>query len=162
MKRFALLLAVIVVFSGIGAAQAAQWRFGVQGTFDEGISSPGIGLRAEVDLGAMVPGLSGAIHGNYYLGYDYADVFDFNVDVRYDLPIPKVNTYAGGGLNMSYYTWDYIGYDDSDIEFGLNAIVGIRFPLESIQPFVELRYTINKATYDVGNRGFGVCGGILF
>jgi hypothetical protein len=162
MKRFALLLAVIVVLCGFGAAHAADWRFGVQGSFDEGIDTLGIGVRAEVDLGTMVPGLSGALHGNYYLGYDYADVFDFNADVRYDLPIPKVDTYAGGGLNVSYYSWDYDLYDEGDIEFGLNALAGIRFDLGSVQPFVEVRYTVNKATYDIGNRGFGICGGVLF
>lgn len=66
--------------------------------------------------------------------------------------------YAGGGLSIFHFSAEDrdTGADFDDTELGINFLGGLKFPGESITPFVELRIVAEGAEQLV------VTGGILF
>lgn len=89
-----------------------------------------------------------------YVAVDLNALYEFGVDNQSFTP------YAGGGLAITRVSFDsdnqFVG-SASDTEIGLNLAGGLRFMLNSVQPFAQLNATLG------GNaQRLGLTGGILF
>lgn len=90
-------------------------------------------------------------------GYDY---WEINGNLVHNFEVPEASSfrpYAGGGLNIAHYDRDDDRPGDGDdTDVGLNLLGGMKFPMEGVAPFVELRLTVE------GGDQFVVTGGFLF
>ena len=69
------------------------------------------------------------------------DFWDINANLFYHFHLrdtPSVLPYAGGGLNISHFS---NGSDST--ELGLNLGGGVRFPLDGVSPFIEVKTVLS-------------------
>ncbi len=130
----------------------AQARFGPQ--LDVGSKADfGIGGRVQINLGsadrlAIIPMF------DWFFPGDDQTYWELNGNLAYFF---KVNTtsvapYAGGGLNISYFSRD----GESDTDPGFNLLGGTLIGPGPVHPFVEVRFEL------AGGEQFVLTGGVLF
>lgn len=124
-------------------------------------SSVFFGAEARVDSEALPVVANGSF--DYYLtesdnvsyiAVDLNALYEFGVDNQAFTP------YAGGGLAITRVSFDSDSEfveSSSDTEIGLNLAGGARFPLGSIEPFVQLNATLGGDA-----QRLGLTGGLLF
>jgi len=98
----------------------------------------------------------------YLTDSDNLTVFAVDLNALYEFGVDNqaFTPYAGGGLAITRRSFDAstgagtIAADDTDV--GLNLLGGARFPLGSVEPFVQ----VNAVLGDLDR--LGVAGGLLF
>lgn len=101
--------------------------------------------------------VNGQSAGQTVIAVDINALYEFGIDNEAFVP------YAGGGLAITRWsqedvTFGNVTYDGgSSTEVGLNIVGGARFPLGTVDPFVQLNATLGG---DV--QRLGLAGGLLF
>lgn len=154
------LIAVLATALAVGAVHSAQaqdarpeFRFGPQVSLAEDADF-GIGGRLEIGLPAAPVFISGSF--DIFFPGDDVDYWEFNANGAYEFVLPRtpeVAPYVGAGLNVAHASVGAF----SDTRAGLNVLGGVRFPLQSVAPFFELRLEIEG-----GEQVPVATGGILF
>lgn len=82
---------------------------------------------------------------------DLNALYEFGVDNEVFTP------YAGGGIGITRVSTDEnLPFREDETDVGLNVVGGARFPLESVEPFVQLNALVG-GDYD----RLGITGGLL-
>jgi hypothetical protein len=82
---------------------------------------------------------------------DLNALYEFGVDNEVFTP------YAGGGIGITRVSIDEnLPFREDETDVGLNVVGGARFPLESVEPFVQLNALVG-GDYD----RLGITGGLL-
>lgn len=116
-------------------------RSQVGGLPDEVVISPSIDFYLTEGLGEARLVISAVDLNGFY---------EFQAENRAFVP------YLGGGLAFTFISTDEaLATDPSNTEFGLNFVGGARFPLGSVEPFVQVNTT-------AGADRVGIGGGVLF
>jgi len=109
------------------------------------------GIADKGTIGAGIYAGVGSYISSYYSNY-YRAMGGVRGTFHYPF-IEKLDTYAGIGLGLEYYRYDYDGilgyYDDHYSQMGLDAgfFIGARYPLtEKFTVFGELGYGIGYLT----------------
>ncbi|RMD88731.1 MAG: hypothetical protein D6813_11655 [Calditrichaeota bacterium] len=110
-------------FQGIGGSLSIVDPEGVSGT---------IGIGAHVDLGEITHNLV-LYPGIDYWNHDNVSSFTLNGDVRYYFsPSPNFDLFLGGGLALSFLSFDLgPARDFNDTEVGLNILGGVDVPVST-------------------------------
>jgi len=88
-------------------------------------------------------------------------VFTIDLNALYEFGVDNeaFTPYAGGGIGITRRSIDDSSvpgdFDDTDV--GLNVVGGVRFPLESVEPFAQVNAVVG-GDWD----RLGITGGILF
>jgi hypothetical protein len=131
--------------------EAQRPQFGVQVDYGSD-SDVGIGARVVGGTGRLIPSPRLSLIGSFdvYFPGGNNDFWELNGNVAWRFPVPGLEPYAGGGLNMAR--------NNRDTSAGLNLLVGtwFRIPGALIKPFAELRITLE------GAEQFVLTGGIAF
>lgn len=140
----------------VPATSQAQVSFGPQVSYASEIEEIAVGARLQAGLPTLLSGLQLIGSADYYFE-DCGDIdcstLDFNANVALPiLPLPMMQVYAGGGLNIIRVSVE----DFSESETGINVLAGVKFPGTTIRPFAEARYTFGD--FD----RFTITGGLLF
>jgi hypothetical protein len=89
------------------------------------------------------------------------DFYEFNGNMIYNFSTESVRPYLGAGVGISRISLSTDFFDESENEFGINILGGLKFGGGGINPFVELRYVIYSGDETFNNR-LVFSGGILF
>lgn len=151
----------LVIVTGPAAPAAAQVHLGPQISLG-GDTDVGIGGRVV----AGMPDYSGLeFVGSFDVFFpdnDHLDYWEINGNLVHNFEVPEasaIRPYAGGGVNIARFDRDprIGGTDDrDDTDVGLNLLGGMKFPMENVAPYVELRLEVE------GGDQFVVTGGLLF
>ncbi|MGQ1892052.1 outer membrane beta-barrel protein [Thermophagus sp. OGC60D27] len=147
MKKLLSVIAALFVAATVSAQLniGGGLTFGTQAAFDEDGEKMGVGLTLK---GVYVINEKWSVSPDftYYFpsGGDYFDVslWQLNANAHYHFfEMTDLGLYALGGLNYSHMKWEYdgdewIGWDDSDGEIGLNLGIGANVS----RFFGELKY----------------------
>ncbi len=119
------------------------------------------GLGARSEFGGNI---ALVLSFDYYFPSDdigEVDFYEFNGNLIYNFPTESIRPYLGGGAGISRVSFNTDFFDDSQSEFGINILGGLKFGAGGINPFVEGRYVIYSGDETFSNR-FVFSGGILF
>jgi len=166
---------VPLLMLAVGASGVQAQRFGVQLDWSDDFDF-GVGGRVEFDLEDMLSS-EGPFSRTFVIGsFDYffpdcdADIGPTDFDCSYweingNLAVPftegdeSVDPYAGAGLNLAHFSFDYAddfpGGDVSDTEIGLNLLAGVKFPVGGLAAYLEGRFELS------GGEQFVLTGGVL-
>jgi hypothetical protein len=142
---------VLVLFSFSGLK--AQISGGLGLVYGSNINNIGITLNGNYEFNEQ---WSAAPTFTYFFKKDYISWSALDLDVNYQFSgLDNVGKlYAIGGLNMTFYKWDYdlgvIGYDGTvtGSEVGLNLGIGLSVPVsEKMLVAPEIKYTVGGANY---------------
>ena len=135
-----LVLALSLCSAGSTAAQT-------YGGFQANVGSDtdfGLGGRLLFDLEGSNLEFVGSFDIYFPDGFDYWEI-NGNLFYHFDLPdAPTVLPYAGGGLNLAHFS-----NGGSDTEAGFNLGGGVRFLLDRISPFIEVKTVVGDADQSV-------------
>ena len=171
MKQKNRFTALVVLFSTLFlaehlAAQTLEWRRGPRrgrqqrihqqaapqlGVFfghDFDLQSNVVGGNIALPLGRfwqVVPGVEYALNGESEF-----ERWMFNGDLVFN-PSRVNGLYFGGGLAVEYRTADEAA---SDLQYGLNALVGLEFGRAPFKLFIQSRWTFLDETYFTAMGGF--------
>lgn len=184
MKRLALVATILLLGIGLSAPLTAQGQTSIQigprlGIPFGDVSDAGgnffLGADARIDSEALPvlvnPSfdyyllddrtINGQDVGQSIIAVDINALYEFGIDNQAFAP------YAGGGLAITRSSVDEQTFNTgfgsvtvgggSNTEVGLNLVGGARFPLGSVDPFVQLNATLGG---DV--QRLGLAGGLLF
>lgn len=119
-------------------ASEAQLHVGGQGSWG---SETDLGVGARLLANVESANLEIVGSGNLFFPDGNIDYWEVNGNLFYHFHLeenPRVLPYVGGGLNISRVS---NGFDNT--EAGLNLGGGVRFPLENVSPFAELRTVLS-------------------
>lgn len=163
MNRLAVLFTAFLLGGALLVPMSAEAQTGLK-----------VGPRLGIPLGDLDPGsslflgLDARAHGtglpvvpnasiDYYLtdrdAVSYLAI-DLNALYEFGISNQQFTPYAGGGLGITHVSVDALG---SDTDVGLNLVGGARFPLSSVEPFVQFNAMIGTES-----ERLGLTGGILF
>jgi hypothetical protein len=93
-----------------------------------------------------------------YWNSDFVSDVNPNFDLYYHFEREgSVTPYIGGGVGIHVLSFDVPeGFDDSETDFGVNAMLGVRFPSTNNHIFVEGRAAITDVSQ------LAILGGITF
>lgn len=160
-------IAVAVVVLGLMLAPTslkAQIDIGAQGSWGDDVD---FGLGGRVVVGLPIEQFPLELIGSFDYFFPDIDNFDYweiNANAAYVIPVPTptVAPYAGAGINIARASVDVgtvpgVGdFSASDTEVGLNLLGGVKFPLQSVTPYGELRIELG------GGEQFVITGGVSF
>lgn len=101
----------------------------------------------------LMDDVSGTSSSPSVFAVDLNALYEFGVDNQAFTP------YAGGGIGITRYSSDVeaFGLEGETTNVGLNIIGGARFPLGTLEPFVQFNVALGG---DLGRAG--IVGGLLF
>jgi hypothetical protein len=155
MKR-TLLLACACLF--LAAPAAAQVGVGGQVSWADD-ADIGVGARIVVPLDQIHPQLSFVPSFDVFFPGDDLNYWELNANLHYSFPQgnPQVVPYVGTGLNYARVSFRTPGTGRvSSSDLGVNLLGGIRFPMNTVTPFAELKFEIG------GGEQFVLTGGLTF
>ena len=147
--KFFFVAMILFSFSGL----KAQFSGGLGLVYGSNINNIGITLNGHYEFNEQ---WSAAPAFTYFLKKDYVSWSALDLDVNYQFSelenIGKL--YGIGGLNMTFYKWDYdfgIYGDGGSVtgsEIGLNLGIGLSVPVsEKMLVAPEIKYTVGGANY---------------
>lgn len=159
-----LLMAVALVV--VGATTAEAQRFGAHAIWAND-ADIGLGARMEMDMSGKLskqPPLSRAFFiGQFDFFLDPCDpsdctYFEINPGIAVPLNATTLKPYLGAGLNIARMSVDLGGTlgTQSDTDFGLNLLGGLKLNLSGLDAFTEARIALG------GGEQFSIAFGILF
>ncbi len=168
--RIVLLTAAMAV--ALAPSAFAQFDLGVRAGFDIEAEDPFVGVEARIALPVgnlplmLQPSFDYFITGDGGdgiggVGFDY-NVYQIDVNVLYPFGVnnESFTPYAGVGLGITYWSFDYSGLgvnaDDSETDIGLNIVGGAMFGSGNLRPFAQARFMLG------GGELFSLMGGVLF
>lgn len=156
MRKYGL-LGCFALLLMVPSTSQAQIAFGPQVSWATEIEEIAVGARLQAGLPTLLSGLQLIGSADYYFvdcGEDIdCTTLDFNANAAFSvLPMPTMDVYLGGGLNIIRVSVE----DFSESETGINVLAGVKFPGTTIRPFAEARYTLGD--FD----RFTITGGLLF
>ena len=122
-----------------------------------------IGATAHINVPTLPVIINPAF--DYYIGTENYTFLQFDANALLAFGVANVlfSPYAGGGLALSYYSFDDdaledlgVDVDNSSTDVGLNLLAGTFFNLAALRPFAEARITISDGT------AVSVKGGVMF
>ncbi|MFW6089445.1 MAG: hypothetical protein ACODAB_06810 [Gemmatimonadota bacterium] len=162
MRMRSLVMTAAALLLAVPATAVGQVAFGPQLSFG-GDTDLGIG-------GRVVANVESLEHWDFVGTFDVwfpddgggvdVSAWEANGNLAYNFVVEdsELNPYAGAGLSIFHVSFDSDGpgdgFDDTDL--GLNFFGGLKFPGESVTPFVEVRAVLEGADQ------VAVTGGILF
>ncbi len=109
-----------------------------------------IGAEARIRLLTLAETIGLVIRPTFdYFIVDDVTLLDFSADALFTIDVGNamIQPYGIAGLGIYYFSFDFLGESESEIDLGLNLGAGITFlPTRRIQPFAELRATIKDGT----------------
>lgn len=167
MKRFAVLFAALLLGGALTLPMSSEAqglkvgpRLGIPlGTLSDA-SSVFVGADARLQVPAL-PIVPQASFDYYLMDADNVSVYTVDINALYEFPLPNpmFKPYAGAGIGITGSSVDTQLGTQSDTDAGLNLVGGARFPLSTIEPFVQLNAVV---TGDSDEPRVGLAGGILF
>jgi opacity protein-like surface antigen len=178
MNRFAILAACFFLVFGLGTPASTQAQVDLQigprvglpvGDMSDLEGVFFIGADARINSEELPVVLSPSLDFYLFDSPEGVDQTGFAIDLNgfYEFGVDNESftPYAGGGLGITRYSADFendslngFGFGgDGTTEVGLNLVGGVRFLLESVQPFVQVNATLGS---DIDR--FGLAGGVLF
>lgn len=170
MKRLAVLTAILFLGIGLTAPLTAQAqtnfkvgpRLGIPlGDLADGTSLFfGADARLTTDALPVVPNVS---FDYYSTDADNFSVYAVDLNALYEFGIDNQSfvPYAGGGIGITNTSVDVQTQTGtrsvSNSDTALNLVGGARFPLQSVEPFVQLNATLGGDA-----QRLGLAGGVLF
>jgi len=162
MRVRSLIVGIAALLLAVPATAVGQVAFGPQLSFG-GDTDLGIGGRVLANVESLE-------HWDFIGTFDVwfpdddggtdVSAWEINGNLAYNFVVEnsELNPYAGAGLSIFHISVesDGPGPDFDDTDLGLNLFGGLKFPGESITPFVEVRAVLEAADQVV------VTGGILF
>lgn len=161
MRLRSLVITVAALLLAVPATAVGQVAFGPQLSFG-GDTDLGIGGRVLANVESME-------HWDFIGTFDVwfpddsgdndVSAWEANGNLAYNFVVEdtSLNPYAGAGLSIFHVSFDDgLGGNGDDTDLGLNLFGGLKFPGQSITPFVEVRAVLEAADQVV------VTGGILF
>lgn len=162
MRIRSLVITVAALLLAVPATAVGQVTFGPQLSFG-GDTDLGIGGRVLANVESME-------HWDFIGTFDVwfpddsgdndVSAWEANGNLAYNFVVEdtSLNPYAGAGLSIFHVSVDNDGIGDGfdDTDLGLNLFGGLKFPGQSVTPFVEVRAVLEAADQVV------VTGGILF
>lgn len=162
MRIRSLIMTAAALMLAVPATAVGQVAFGPQLSFG-GDTDLGIGGRILANVESME-------HWDFIGTFDVwfpddsgnndVSAWEANGNLAYNFVVEdtSLNPYAGAGLSIFHVSIDddLIGEDRDDTDLGLNLFGGLKFPGQSVTPFVEVRAVLEAADQVV------VTGGILF
>ena len=147
----------LVALSGIGSPTAAQVRIGGQGVYQSEVfdGTFGVGGRALIDVGFLLPGLS--IMGTYDWYFPDCETCSFWEAGGAAILAGGSALYFGGGASYQKFERDGELAEFGDTEDWIfNILLGLQFPnVPAITPFGEVRFEVgsdrtNQLVFSVG------------
>lgn len=163
MRIRSMVMTAAALMLAVPATAVGQVAFGPQLSFG-GDTDLGIGGRVLANVESME-------HWDFIGTFDVwfpddsgdndVSAWEANGNLAYNFVVEdtSLNPYAGAGLSIFHVSVDnnsLPGADFDDTDLGLNLFGGLKFPGQSITPFVEVRAVLEAADQVV------VTGGILF
>ena len=162
MRIRSLIMTAVALLLAVPTMAVGQVAFGPQLSFG-GDTDLGIGGRVLANVESME-------HWDFIGTFDVwfpddrggndVSAWEANGNLAYNFVVEdtSLNPYAGAGLSIFHVSVDddLIGEDRDDTDLGLNLFGGLKFPGQSVTPFVEVRAVLEAADQVV------VTGGILF
>jgi len=162
MRVRSLIVGVAALLLAVPATAVGQVAFGPQLSFG-GETDLGIGGRVLANVESLE---RWDFIGTFDVWFPDDDggtdrsAWEINGNLAYNFVVEdsELNPYAGAGLSIFHLSVesDGPGPDFDDTDLGLNLFGGLKFPGQSITPFVEVRAVLEAADQVV------VTGGILF
>jgi hypothetical protein len=171
------LLSLIVLFVGLVATVNpvhAQVKIGPHIGLDFEDSDLFVGGNVLAELGLEVGDqkLLGNADASYWITGDGYNLFIIDANLLYPFMLGNLNAYGGGGLVISFFSYDIPDFNDffskssavanseSETDFGLNLKGGVEFPAGNLLPFGEVGFYIKDGgfLYIQGGLRFGVGG----
>lgn len=117
----------------------------------------GLGARALWNLHRLAPNLELATTFDYFFPGGGLSYFEINGNVVYNFRFRRsaLVPYAGLGLNIAHASTEFLGFEVSDTDVGVNFLGGVKYPLSRFLIFGELRVEAG------GGEQFVIAGGVL-
>lgn len=160
MRIRSLVMTAAALVLAVPATAVGQVSFGPQLSFGDD-TDLGIG-------GRVVANVESLQHWDFVGTFDVwfpddrgttdVSAWEANGNLAYNFVVEdsSLNPYAGAGLSIFHFSIEDDGFDDDDTQLGLNFFGGLKFPGQSMTPFVEIRGVLEGAEQVV------ITGGILF
>ena len=152
------LLALLLVPAGAHAQNAIGPHLGINLDTPAGGDDFFVGATAHINVPALPVIINPAF--DYYIGTENYTLLQLDANALVSFGVANVlfSPYAGGGLALSYFSFDDddLDLDNSNTDVGINGIAGTFFNLASLRPFAEARITISDGT------AVSVKGGLMF
>lgn len=134
MRKLAVAVMVVVGLTFFASDAFAQIDFGVRAGLYTDVSEPFVGVEA-------ITPITGSWFFNPNVEWVFiegGDLFTINGDVHYDFATGSRNLiWAGGGLALAWENQD----DNSETDLGFNVIGGIGRRIETLLPYLQVKYT---------------------
>lgn len=162
MRMRSLMLAAAALFFAVPTAAVGQVSLGPQLSFGDD-TDIGIGGRVLANVESLE-------HWDFLGSFDVwflddgpntdRSAWEANGNLAYNFIVEdsSLHPYAGGGLSIFHFSAENrdTGAEFDDTDLGVNFLGGLKFPGQSVTPFVELRVAVEGADQLV------VTGGLLF
>ena len=162
-SRVRFIPAILIALFALTSASNAQMKLGGHAGFDFDASDLFVGANVVIPAFAMGDvTLLGNADFSYWVTSDNYNLFIIDANVLYPFAAGPVSAYAGGGVAISFFSYDGPSFDDfnfddlfsktsavaaSSTDFGLNLKGGGEFGEGKMRPFGELGYYIKDGGF---------------
>lgn len=155
-KQLHILSVILVAVFTLASTANAQMRVGAHVGFDTDSSDLFAGINGTMPV--MEVGDKTLLlnpEGSYWVTGDGFSLFIISLNVLYPLTTGSLSAYAGGGISISFFSFDTGGLDDlfgfdidgSSTDFGLNIKGGAEFGEGNMRPFGEVGYFLKDGGF---------------
>ena len=125
-------ISIVLVLSILAVAEISAAEFGVRAGRYNDAEDEFVGVEAAFgNQFQIVPNVE------YILTDDDSTALTANLDVQWNFLTGAVRPYVGGGVGVLYVDDDFFGDTTEEL---LNIIGGVRFDLEFLQPYAQVKY----------------------
>ncbi len=155
-KWFQFTSVILVSVFAVTCTANAQIRAGAHAGFDFDSSDLFVGINGTLpvtEVGDKTLLLNP--EGSYWVTSDGFNLFIISLNVLYPLTEGSLSAYAGGGISISFFSFDTGGFEDifgvdinsSSTDFGLNIKGGAEMGEGKMRPFGEAGYIFNEGGF---------------